>query len=491
MASFKNKPDKIKYLSNISTLDEIHKKKVSDFNLFKSQGPSKKNQLEEYQKESDKLNMRNKNTFSIDDVKKRAFLKEQIEKLRNDISELDGGVTELDYYSRAGDILVEYYNILDDKYGDDNINSLSSDTLTDNCSEINIISKNDSDIKESKNDQSSDKLKELNILGQQKRKIKKPTKKRAKNIDTTQRQNILSFFTGIQISDTVSINEKKNNTDEQTDTSVTDTESSKLCSDISTPYNDIEKIVSNRATLFEEYMTLIDRSYVGNKLKSSPIRLCPECGIEKTLMQSEGRYSCEQCGITEYINIESEIPNHKEATSEKPRYPYKRLNHLIEWLNQFQAKESTEIPEDVYNNILLEIKKQRIENKIKNMKYVKLRSTIRAILRKLLYSQYYEHVPFIISKITHKPPPILSRDIEDKIKLMFKQIQEPFNKYCPPDRINFLNYSYILNKIFNMIHMEAYAKCFPLLKSREKLKLQDNIWKYICKDLEWDFQASI
>ena len=41
-----------------------------------------------------------------------------------------------------------------------------------------------------------------------------------------------------------------------------------------------------------------------------------------------------------------------------------------------------------------------------------------------------------------------------------------------------------------MIHIEAYAKCFPLLKSREKLKQQDNIWKNICNDLGWEFQAS-
>lgn len=125
------------------------------------------------------------------------------------------------------------------------------------------------------------------------------------------------------------------------------------------------------------------------------------------------------------------------------------------------------------------------------MPYIKLRSVIKNILKKLRYTQYYEHVPYIISKVTHKPPPILSRDVEDKVKIMFKQIQEPFNKFCPPDRINFLNYSYILNKLFRILRMDEYAKCFPLLKSRDKLRQQDAIWKNICQYLKWEFHPSI
>ena len=40
--------------------------------------------------------------------------------------------------------------------------------------------------------------------------------------------------------------------------------------------------------------------------------------------------------------------------------PYKRINHFREWLNQFQAKESTEIPDEIYSSILIEINKMRI-----------------------------------------------------------------------------------------------------------------------------------
>ncbi|NQY31278.1 MAG: hypothetical protein HRT69_17650 [Flavobacteriaceae bacterium] len=37
-------------------------------------------------------------------------------------------------------------------------------------------------------------------------------------------------------------------------------------------------------------------------------------------------------------------------------FAYKIINHFNEWLAQFQAKESTEIPKEVFDKIILEIK---------------------------------------------------------------------------------------------------------------------------------------
>ena len=74
---------------------------------------------------------------------------------------------------------------------------------------------------------------------------------------------------------------------------------------------------------------------------------------------------------------------------------------------------------------------------------------------------------------------------------MFKDIQEPFMKSCPKDRKNFLSYSYVLYKFVELLQMNELKQYFPLLKSREKLHLQDLIWRDICKLLEWPFYKSI
>ena len=52
----------------------------------------------------------------------------------------------------------------------------------------------------------------------------------------------------------------------------------------------------------------------------------------------------------------------------------------------------------------------------------------------------------------------------------------------------------ILSQIFTNINCndtDEYLACFQLLKSRTKLHQQDQIWKNICKDLNWEYINSL
>ena len=133
-----------------------------------------------------------------------------------------------------------------------------------------------------------------------------------------------------------------------------------------------------------------------------------------------------------------------------------------------------------------ELKKMRIKC-IDNMSITQ----IKTILKKLKLNDYYEHIPFIKSQITNKPAPTINRDTEEKLKKMFDQRQEPFEKHCPKSRINFLSYSYVLHKFCQLLELDEFIKSFPLLKSRQKLRTQDEIWKNICHECKWEFYPSI
>ena len=74
---------------------------------------------------------------------------------------------------------------------------------------------------------------------------------------------------------------------------------------------------------------------------------------------------------------------------------------------------------------------------------------------------------------------------------MFKEIQIPFHKFCPKSRKNFLSYSYVLHKFVELLELDDFLPCFILLKSREKLHQQDQIWKQICGYLNWQFIPSV
>ena len=242
---------------------------------------------------------------------------------------------------------------------------------------------------------------------------------------------------------------------------------------------------SSRKQMFDEFI-------VRMKLSSGPeaIQLmtehCNQCNIAREEISSEGILVCPKCGSEEYALVVSDFPSFRDPPKEWNNYAYKKINHLNEILNQFQAKESTIIPEEVMNEVILEIRKRRISN-IADLS----EEDIRQILKKLGRSKYYEHRAHILSRLNGNPPPTITPEIEDKIRAMFQEIQAPFLLYCPNDRTNFLSYSYILYKFFELLELDEYKAFFPLLKSRDRLIAHDQIWKKICDYLNWEFIQSI
>lgn len=246
----------------------------------------------------------------------------------------------------------------------------------------------------------------------------------------------------------------------------------------------------NKADILNNYMKYIDKNHVIDINKktsqSQVIYKCQQCDVEKFIHKSLGLVICPNCSSQEKIIIESDKPSYKDPPKEIAYFSYKRINHFNEWLAQFQAKESTEIPTEVYDKILLEIEKERIHNMV-NLTPIKLRE----ILKKLKLNKYYEHVPHIINRLNGVQAPTMSREMEEKLRSMFKEIQAPFMKYCPKDRKNFLSYSYVLHKFVELLELDEFLPNFPLLKSREKLHQQDKIWKKVCEDLGWEFYKSL
>jgi hypothetical protein len=106
------------------------------------------------------------------------------------------------------------------------------------------------------------------------------------------------------------------------------------------------------------------------------------------------------------------------------------------------------------------------------------------------YNKYYEHIPFIKDKLGIKPP-IMSPELEETLCNLFIELQAPYSKYCPEDRVNFLNYYYTAYKLCELLNEDQYLEHFPMLKDPEKRMEQDEIWKKICMDLDWEYIPTI
>jgi hypothetical protein len=116
---------------------------------------------------------------------------------------------------------------------------------------------------------------------------------------------------------------------------------------------------------------------------------------------------------------------------------------------------------------------------------------VKGSLRKLGFTKYYEHAEYIIHHFNGFPPPVLTVETEEEFREMFREIQIPFALCKPVKRKNFLSYSYIFHQFAMLTAQDHLLEHFPLLKSRPKLKVQDDIWREMCKILKWEFIPTV
>lgn len=249
-----------------------------------------------------------------------------------------------------------------------------------------------------------------------------------------------------------------------------------------------EKNKSNKGQLYKEYIHVTDNCILDNEDEKETY-ICNKCKVSYLVSQIESLLICPKCGKAEQffdISVQG-MTYEQEITSEvNVTFSYKRINHFNEWLAQFQAKESTEIPMELLDMLTKEFKKERISDMAQiNTKKVK------EYLKKLNFNKFYEHTTHITNMLNGIQPPTMDPILEERLRNMFRQIQVPFEKHKPKERSNFLSYSYCLYKFCELLGEDTFKKQFSLLKSREKLYQQDCIWKKICSELRWEFIPTI
>lgn len=248
-----------------------------------------------------------------------------------------------------------------------------------------------------------------------------------------------------------------------------------------THINELNQLAIKKQDLIDDYMKIVDPNYITMRhivdLKQSFCKYCPD----SFLVIENGGGCCYDCGwFNPYILHESDTLSWQQTQEMdyRPAFTYQRESHLDEWLRRFQAKEHREIPKDIITQVILESQKERVKdlNTLTELQ-------VKKYLKKLNLKDYYDNIISIINKINDRPAFKLTGEIEGKIKEMFHKIQDPFEKHKPSTRKSMLSYSYLLNKFFLILDLPEFSKYFFLLKSPEKLRQQDEIFKKIVDEL--------
>jgi transcription initiation factor TFIIIB Brf1 subunit/transcription initiation factor TFIIB len=264
---------------------------------------------------------------------------------------------------------------------------------------------------------------------------------------------------------------------------------------------------SSKLDLYNEYRSRIAVEHRPAKKqrrqRSKEPPRCPKCNSTKVDYDSVSADDmCISCGhvLGQRCHVDGVqgVPFSHQITFMRTRNDYQPIMHLRDLLAAKQATESTQVADDILDDVDRERIKCRKE--IDELTHERTRKYLQELSKshrgnpteKKKYADCYEHIPQIIMRLGGPKPVRYTEQQYDRICRWFIRFMEPFRIFCPKDkghgsRKNLLNYNYMLRQI----HMlEWYytkdedekefwlelAGTFPLLKDKQKLFDYDALW---------------
>ena len=216
--------------------------------------------------------------------------------------------------------------------------------------------------------------------------------------------------------------------------------------------------------------------------EAPPLRLgtCEHCGCTHLArVGNEGSNvafysSCDACGAVQssgYGKSAADYWTRRKSSN------YRRIHHWHERISQLCLLESA-IPDEH----LLQIAERLLDG----THAVVDKCVIRGVLRSLNMQLYIEKWLSIVWRITGimppRPGPVLLMQLDN----MFQELQQPFSAQRPEGRKNFLNYNYVLCRLFQKLDCTQFSMFFPTIKSKQKLAILDDTWNAMVGSVGWE-----
>lgn len=206
------------------------------------------------------------------------------------------------------------------------------------------------------------------------------------------------------------------------------------------------------------------------------------CGGNMKLFPNSSELVCIVCGEVSmlYGTVFEDMPCYNQEGQSSRHGYYDPSRHCKFWVYRIQAKENTEIPKTIVDQLTYCINRDGI----KDCRRL-LCSQLRVYLKETHNTEYNDHVPLIRKIITGIAPPQLASEELRNLYNLFDKSVNSFDTVKPCAKSNTMYYPYIIYKILDLVvdnglRKKKILECIHL-QSRETLITNDNIWESICK----------
>ncbi len=226
-------------------------------------------------------------------------------------------------------------------------------------------------------------------------------------------------------------------------------------------------------------MSIVDETFINTKAD-----VCIKCNVPYEIEEKTAEYICKSCGRLEKMSgvvFEDEQFFYQEGQRTK-HGKYDPIKHAKCWLERIQAKEMTEIPTEILNEIKVCIKRDQLW-----LDQISC-DTIRGYLKRIKKTEYNNHVPLIRKLITGREPAQLTEHETQLVYMYFGTVIQTYiniksDPNCPYHP--FFIYKIIEQVLKGQKHAKRRKDILSCihLQSRYTLIENDRMWFSICSNI--------
>lgn len=219
------------------------------------------------------------------------------------------------------------------------------------------------------------------------------------------------------------------------------------------------------------------------KMYMNPHDICDDCDVPMKIVVSHPLLVCPVCQKNRPFLDVTQASMGFGRNLEFNRVGYVRHGHFKDILDKVQANRKFQVALETYEKVMFWLMEHGVEPEDVTIK------TVYTAIHDLKLNDSYDSFAQIHSVLTNSPLEMFSKQQREKLHIMFRATQEPFER-AEKDRKNYVAYNYCMHKLVELLGLEHWKVYFPLLKISKNKDNHDELWQKICKALDWEFVPS-